>query len=181
MENLAYAYIIQRFEKLFATADLDDRSWLIGLAEHDEVPLYSRSRDVDFLLKVPASLRGALLLRSAISQLDRVASVIDALDGSAEYFLCLTFTDWDSYQEGELIVPTPSLFVSPDWQLELARSRWIRPQSHEAKLVNDWGRELNREDICVADGQPVRPAHELLRVYVGYVQQSHSFRSVGDF
>lgn len=166
---------------LFDKADICDLNWLASLLEFDEVPLFSRASDIAFLQSEPATNRNVAFLDSVVVELDKVATVIDSLDRRADYFLCLTFLDWDLVIDGGQAVPTPSVFISPRWTQELKLPRWVPAMSEEARLIESWAEPLNRSDICVADALRDGSTDEPLRVYLGFRRGFHEFMSIGDF
>ena len=166
---------------LFNEADLCDLDWLSSLNEFDEVPLFSRDSDIAFLLSEPVDSRGTAFMECVVAELDKVATVLNSLDHRAEYFLCLTFLDWELFLDGSYAVPTPSLFVSPRWRQELRMSGWIIPAvSRGARLIERWTKQLNRADLCIADALRDSSTDEPLRIYLGFRRGIHGFMSIGD-
>lgn len=166
---------------LFDDADVCAPDWLDSLQEFDEVPLFSRASDIAFLLSEPTISRHTTFMDSVVAVLDKVATILDSLDNRADYFLCLTFLDWDLVLDGSQAVPTPSLFVSPRWRQELKLPRWVPAMSKEARMIEHWAECLKRPDICVAEALRDGSTDEPLRVYLGFQRGVHGFMSIGDF
>lgn len=151
-----------------------------NLDEFDEVPLFFRSKDVEFLTELPDHTRSPLMLEVALSEVDRVARTLNAMAGAAEYFMCLTLQDWDLLgEQGQQVVPTPSLLVSPKWRTEILTPRFAAPSSNDARQVASWIKLLGRSDLETRES--VVRADSPRRIYVGYSAGVHRFRSIGDF
>ena len=114
-----------RLEGVLRAPKFSSADWLRTLDEFDEVPFFSSSKNVDFLRQLPDDARGPLLFELVLAEFDRVAATLDVFEESARYFSCLTFLDWDLVRDGTQGVPTPSLLVSPRWEVELPSLRLV--------------------------------------------------------
>jgi hypothetical protein len=180
LENMTRTAIDTELDKLLKKHGVNDAAWVLSLDEFDEPPLFERSEDVAFLGGLPRDERGAILLRWSVSVLDRIRDFLAAQGEAKRFFLSLTFLDWDLFGDDAQAIPTPSILVSPDADRELGRGlHLISPVCSEALQVAAWLGELNRDDLCVAEGL-TRGEDEPLRVYLGYKSGS-GFRSVGDY
>lgn len=178
---MSYDQIRARLASVFRKQDVSDASCLRALDEFDEVPLFVRRREIEFLAMLPESERGQCMFEVAVEELDRAAKVLHGLDHAERYFMSLTFFDWDGVREGTHLVPTPSLLVSPRCSDELPSFELSTPHSVEARLVALWVDRVGRRDLAVGEESKDIPEDEPQRVYVGYRGGSHRFRSIGDF
>jgi len=153
-----------------------DANWLSALDEHDEPPLFTRASDVQLLTQISMPERGQMTVAWALEVLDAHARFLSALPTGNEFFLCLTFMNWDLVACGEQPVPTPCLFVSPRAADELLSSFVLVPALRPfGRAIESWIAPLNRGDVLVAESATV---DELERAYVGY-RTPRGFQSVG--
>jgi hypothetical protein len=113
-----------------------------------------------------------------VNWLDRVATTISSFRDADRFFLTLSFVGWDYFDSREQTVPTPALFVSPNWNVELASLTVRRPQTERGLRLQGWFEDLNRSDLCVAES--VRNPDPPPRVFLGY-RSASKFRSIGSF
>ena len=169
--------IRHRLDRLAAAEGLDDPTWVQQLTEFDEPPLFSRCEDVQFLVAVPEKY--AAVFEFALARLDQIADFLKTVEQRRNYFVCLTFMDWDLVEGGDQPIPTPSLLVSRNSVEELAEFRVRSIQSAEGRTVAGWLKRSGRQDLCVAEAV-ARSAEEPARIYVGYRNAGY-FQSLGDF
>lgn len=145
--------IKQRLQKILAEEGLEDTTWILSLTEFDEPPLFSRSNAVDFMRELDDFQRGFVITEFAVEQLDRVATEIKRSSNHSNFFACITFLDWCLVKAGDQVVPTPSIFVSPNACKELTRFVVRKVASEEGHLVENWVNHLKRMDLCVRNTQ----------------------------
>ncbi|MFC5186796.1 Imm15 family immunity protein [Actinomadura harenae] len=94
------------FDALLAGEGLDDLDGFFGPVEDfDEVPLYSRYAQLEFLSGLPWPERNALLVRRAVECLARLA-VRAAERGEGDFFAMVTVAGWDEYHDGGFLMPS---------------------------------------------------------------------------
>lgn len=144
-----------RLTSVFRKQDFSDAS-LRALDEFDEVPLFLRRREIEFMALLPECERGPCMFEVAVAELDRTAEVLHGLDDAERYFMSLTFFDWDGVREGTHLVPTPSLLVSPRCSDELPSFELSTPRSAEAKFISRKQSSISKHrrfpTVCVAYG-----------------------------
>jgi hypothetical protein len=122
-----------------------DANWVSALDAYDEPPLFTRVSDVQFLADISMPERGQMTVAWALEVLDTHARFLSALPTGNDFFLCLTFMDWDLVASGERPVPTPCLFVSPRASDELLPSFVLVPAIRPfGRALESWIAPLNR-------------------------------------
>ncbi|MFD8595648.1 Imm15 family immunity protein [Kitasatospora sp. NPDC059646] len=93
------------FDNLLADEDLDSFEEFLGpLETFDEVPLYSRYSQLDFLAPLTRPEANAWLVRAAVTYLERLAAHVA---GRADDFFCMvSITGWDDYRDGDFLTPS---------------------------------------------------------------------------
>lgn len=178
MEDVTSTGADLALNELVVRHGLNDHLWLKTLDEFDEPPVFIRADEVQFLSMLPWDERGPLVLRCMVGVLDGVAEFLTELEDGARFYACVAFMNWELVSDGTQSIPRSALFVSPNWQRELADFRLEPPTSPEGREVERWLSKVARHDLVVAE-TPVL-TNELHRVWVGY-RGHRAFKSVGDF
>ena len=134
--------------------------------EHfEEIPLYSRWYHIDFLSLFKFNEKNKVLIKLGIELIESAyASSTDHLKEAElkEYFICLTITNWDDYEEIQCL--GINVFIS-------RKKSWLLPQldlrqksSIEENLINEYLLSLNKRDFAVFVTNEVD--EESKRVYI---------------
>ena len=175
--------LYREFMALVRQEGLDDPSWVLTLDEFDEPPLFTRFRQLEFLRLVPETQRVVATLEIMLSLLERHAQEIVSAGSEREYFLCVTFSDFDCWRNGEQLIPRPAIFVDPN-EDEAKRLRLMLVDSYSAEgnEVAQWLAHLGPlgRQYCVGEVPVEVFDPELQKVYVGWrTDPAANIRSVG--
>jgi hypothetical protein len=164
--------IQSRFMALLQEKNLADPSWILSVDEFDEPPLFSRNDQVEFLRPLPEKQRMIATLEIALSTIEMVANQAAQGAPGRVFFVCATFSDFDSWRAGAQIVPTPAIYVNPkDDETVSSGLRLVEPWSEEAALVSSTltARGQNYADrYCVGELSAEVFDPEIGRVYLGW-------------
>lgn len=176
--------ILGRFMALLRDEDLADPSWVLMLDEFDEPPLFSRNDQVEFLRLLPERQRLIATLEIVLATIEMVAN--EAAQGAPGrmFFVCATFSDFDSWRAGAQLVPTPAIYVDPkDDEPASSGLKLVEPWSEQAVLVAKTLTALGREcadRYCVGELSSEDFDPEIERVYLGWrTNPAANVRSVG--
>jgi hypothetical protein len=139
-----------RFESVLKEEQLDDRTFLDAAGFFDELPLYSRYRQIAFLSRYGDV--NELLLKLSLNYLD---SIIDQKRSLAECFAAITV--WD-HGNTEYIVP--NIFVCNGWisrrlsrlRLAPADSAFAKSLSRTLKVANGSSEFVLAQDTISSPG-----------------------------
>jgi hypothetical protein len=156
----------QKFQELLRQEGWDDfPRWIVELQDFDEVPLYSRYAQIDFLSHLPFPERNRLLVRTAADYLARLVTYVEDLKSSgqsADLFCMLSILDWDDWDESEgQSLLTPAMFITNPSREILSYMPLAITSSPHGELIKSW---LPQGDFLVCDNALPDPRVE--RVYV---------------
>lgn len=118
----------------------------------EEIPLFSRWKNINFLKNTPVDENNKLLISNAISlaeHADEVACNKLGLD-YADYFCCVTLTKWDSIDEIKCI--TPNIYIT-------RRRKWLfshvtlkKSSTKEELITTRYVKDLGLEnyEVCIS-------------------------------
>jgi hypothetical protein len=176
--------IRSKFMALVRDEDLADPSWILRLDAFDEPPLFSRSGQVEFLRPLAEAERVVATLDIMLALIEQIADEAARCAMLRTFFVCATFSDFDSWRAGEQLVPTPAIYVNPnEGELTPSGLRLVEPHSVEGKAVAQWLVQLGpprADQYCVGELSAETFDPELKRVYVGWrTDPFGNVRSVG--
>lgn len=176
--------IRSNFMKLVRDEDLADPSWILQLDAFDDPPLYTRFRQIEFLRPLPETQRVVSTLEIMLSLLEQHADLAARCAAHRRFFLCVTFSDFDSWRAGEQIIPTPRVSVNPEEEMpQFSDCPLVEAYSVDGKAVAQWLNQLGpprSEQYCVGELSIGTFEPDLACVYVGWRSDpSSNVRSVG--
>ncbi|MFF4339383.1 Imm15 family immunity protein [Kitasatospora sp. NPDC001540] len=93
------------FANLLADEELDSfDDFLHPLTTFDEVPLYSRYSQLDFLAPLTRPEANAWLVRAAVTYVERLAT--DVADRADDFFCMVSITGWEEYRDDGFLTPS---------------------------------------------------------------------------
>lgn len=150
--------------KLIQRERLDNFAQLLEPRELDEVPLFSRYKNIDFLSSLPAVKKTEVLTVFAVRYL---VDVFDHVEPGrrSNTVIMVSITRWEDLDD---LVPEPALpnfWICGDKKRDLGIFRLMAGQSPRAQLVREWLREAGI-DQKFAVYEPTAQNQKLGRIYV---------------
>lgn len=146
---------MKKFEKkmknLFKKEGLDDNS--IFFAEYDtfeEIPLYSRWKNISFLDGFSFDEKNKVLINSCLRLVTTCKEQADFYLGeenASSYFVCATLTGWDDYDEINCL--NVNVFVSRRKEWLLNNLKLSTKNSPEEEITSSYLKSLSYEDFEV--------------------------------
>jgi len=141
-------------QKLIKKEGLNDPS--IFFSDYDtfeEIPLFSRWKNISFLSSFSFNEKNKALIKKGLELVsESISCSQNYRDNVSDYFICLSLTSWDDYEEINCL--TPNIFIS-------RRKEWIHSnlklreaQTIEENIIREYLFSLGVFDcrVLISDG-----------------------------
>ena len=122
---------------------------------YEEIPLFSKYKNISFLSKESFNEKNKTLIKKCI-ELEDICTLssphyIDK-ENVKDYFICITITDWDDYEDINCL--TPNIFVSRRKNWLLSNLNLRSTQTIEENIIREYLYSINAIDYkaFISDG-----------------------------
>ncbi|WP_416410787.1 Imm15 family immunity protein [Pantoea sp. App145] len=141
----------KEMEKLKKKEGLDNLSVFFADYEtFEEIPLFSRWKNISFLSKLTFNEKNKVLLESSLKMVDfcqKEAVKYLREDELDDYFICTTLTGWDDYDEINCL--NANFFISRKKDWLLTHLNLSKNNSIEENLISEYLLSFSRLDFDV--------------------------------
>ncbi|MBI0552091.1 Imm15 family immunity protein [Pectobacterium parmentieri] len=139
--------IDKEMRKLIKKEGLDNPS--IFFADYDtfeEIPLFSRWKNISFLSFLSFNEKNKVLIKKCLDLIYENRTIINN-ENIGDYFICLSLTNWDDYDEIGCL--TPNIFISlrKKWLLSFLNLR--ETQTIEENITREYLFSIGVSDCSV--------------------------------
>lgn len=146
--------IDKEMQKLIKKEGLDDPS--IFFSDYDtfeEIPLFSRWKNISFLSSFSFNEKNKALIKKGLELVsESISCSQNYIDNVSDYFICLSLTNWNDYEEINCL--TPNILIS-------RRKEWIHSnlklreaQTIEENIIREYlfSLDLFNCKVLISDG-----------------------------
>ncbi|MBF7977793.1 MULTISPECIES: Imm15 family immunity protein [Rahnella] len=144
------------FNTLIKKEKLNDLSiYFSDYESYEEIPLFSRYKNISFLSELSFNEKNKILIRKGIELIRHVSEVSLSYlkeDETEDYFICLSITDWDFDDYKEINCLSPHIYISRKKEWLLSCLELTQKNSIEENLVKEYLTflDLNSCDVYVS-------------------------------
>lgn len=141
----------------------NDEIYCADYDSFEEIPLFSRWKNISFLKDTSFDENNKLLISHAVNLAEHAIKVscLNAGETHGDFFCCVTLTKWDSVDEINCITPNIYITRKREWLFSYVKLK--QTDSKEEKLTMKYIKELDLTDYGVyVSGQ----CDNIRRVYI---------------
>ncbi|MCL1824615.1 MAG: Imm15 family immunity protein [Betaproteobacteria bacterium] len=139
------------FERLVKKEDLDNfEVYFRKYTDFEEIPLFSRYAHISFLRSLSFNEKNKFLIKKGLELIDKIiqkSSDYLKPDDIEDYFICLSVSDWDDYEEINCL--TPSIFITRRKKWILSHLSFRKKYSIEEYLIEEYLNSLSLQNHTV--------------------------------
>lgn len=152
----------KEMQKLIKKEGLDDPS--IFFADYDtfeEIPLFSRWKNISFLSPLSFNEKNKVLIKTGLELIHNSKKC--ECNDIDDYFICLSLTNWDDYEEINCL--TPNIYISRRKEWLLSNLKLRETQTIEENIIREYLFSLGLPDrkVFISEG-----FSENKRVYIAH-------------
>ncbi|MBW7619901.1 Imm15 family immunity protein [Citrobacter portucalensis] len=144
----------KEMQKLIKKEGLNDSSIFFSDYEtFEEIPLFSRWKNISFLSSLSFNEKNKVLIKKGLELIaDGNSCSHNYMDNVSNYFICLSLTNWDDYEEINCL--TPNIFISRRKEWLLSNLKLRETQTIEENIIREYLFSLGASDckVFISDG-----------------------------
>lgn len=144
--------IEKNFKKLVEIEGMNDMSiFFRPYKTFEEIPIFSRFDNIEFLSDVSFNKKNKLLIKHAIMLLKEIRneSKIRLKKDKEEYFSCISLVDWEEDEYEEINCITPCIYVSRRKTWLMSSLNLVQGNSIEENLILEYLCSLDEKEFDV--------------------------------
>ena len=145
----------KEMQRLIKKEGLDNPSvFFTNYETYEEIPLFSRYKNISFLSSLSFNDKNKVLIRKGIDLIANCELMSANYIGSEtidDYFICLSLTDWEDYEEINCL--TPNIFISRRKKWLLSNLGLRSSQTIEENIVREYlfSLEVPNYNVCISN------------------------------